>query len=65
MRKTLYSLGYKENVLHKQICEIIYYREKYVFVVTLTVSTEQYENVNLFKPNTPQWQKCHFMSHPP
>ncbi len=30
---------------------------KYLFIKTLTVSIEQFQKVNLFKPNTPQRQK--------
>ncbi len=37
--------------------------EKYFFIMTLTVSIEQFEKVNLFKPNTRQSQKHRFVSH--
>ncbi len=39
--------------------------DKYLFIMTLTVSTEQFEKANLFKPNTPQRQKHRFVSHSP
>ncbi len=37
--------------------------DKYLFIKTLTVSIEQCEKVNLFKPSTPQRQKHRFVSH--
>ncbi len=39
--------------------------EKYLFTMTLTVSIEQREKVNLFRPNIPQKQKHRFMSLSP
>ncbi len=38
---------------------------KYLFIMTLTISIEQFEKVDLFKPNTPQRQKHRFVSHAP
>ncbi len=39
--------------------------DRYLFIMTLTVSIEQCETVNLFKPNTPQRQMHRFFSHSP
>ncbi len=39
--------------------------EKYLFIMTLTVSIEQFEKVNLFKQSTPQRQTHRFVSHSP
>ncbi len=39
--------------------------DRYLFIKTLTVSIEQCEKVNLFKPNTPQRQMHRFLPHSP
>ncbi len=39
--------------------------EKYLFVMTLTGSIQQFKKVRLFKPNTPQRQMHRFVSHSP
>ncbi len=42
-----------------------FYPDKYLFVISLTVSIDQCEKVNLFNPNTPQGQTHRVKSHTP
>ncbi len=53
---------------HKTLCIMIFKPfspKKYLFIMTLTVSIEKFEKVNLFRPNTPQRQTQRFVSHSP